>query len=263
MTAGFKRLILGLVIKSVADVLFIGAVAGGFYYRSFNPYLEGTVNEAGPEWVRGWTLDRAAPNTPVEVQLYIDGTFADSRLADHARPELVASGVSDDERHGFFFYTPPLPDGEHEARVYAVHESGAGRLRTLRLIGRPLRFRTYAATAEPFYRGWLDEASHQIVRGWVVSRDAPDERVEVHLYIDGRFVEKRPADYPRPELRDGKLLLDEKHGFLFFTPQLLQGEHEARVYAARPIESEKGYQLLLVGRPLRFSVAPPPAGDRP
>jgi len=37
------------------------------------------------------------------------------------------------------FKSPPLPNGEHEAQVYAVHVSGHAR-RTLQLIGKPLRF---------------------------------------------------------------------------------------------------------------------------
>jgi hypothetical protein len=249
----FRRLINFLIVKSVLDVLFISVVAVGFYYRAFSPYVQGTLDEAGPEWVTGWVVDQAAPAAPVEVQLYIDGRFADSRAADYPRPDIVAAGATADERHGFFFYTPPVAEGAHEARVYVVHASLGGRLRTLQLLGAPVRFRSDALPADPFYRGWLDEASQQIVRGWVVNRDVPEERVAVHLYIDGRFVEQRTADYPRPELYGGKLLSDERHGFLFFTPQLAAGEHEARVYAARP-HGDKGRQLLLVGRPLHFNV---------
>lgn len=253
-SSAFKRLLHYLIIKSVADVLFIGLIAVGFYYTAFNPNFQGALDDAGPEWIRGWVVDQSAKGKPVEVQLFIDGKFADSRLADYPRPEIVAAGVADREQHGFLFYTPPLPEGEHEARVYAMHASNGGRLRTMQIIGVPRRFKMYANSAEPFYRGWVDEANQQIVRGWVVSRDVPEERAEVHLYIDGRFIEKRVADYPRPELLNGKLLLDEKHGFLFFTPQLAQGEHEARVYVSRATGSDGSRQLLLIGRPLQFRV---------
>ncbi|MEP6743085.1 MAG: hypothetical protein ABJB61_11350 [bacterium] len=257
----FRRLINFLIVKSMLDVLFVGVVAVGFYYRAFDPYFQGTLDEAGPEQVAGWVVNQRAPDAPVEVQLYIDGRFADSRAADYPRPDIVAAGAAADARHGFFFYTPPLEAGEHEARVYVVHASFGGRLRTLQLLGTPARFRSEALPADPFYRGWLEDANQQIVRGWVVNRDVPAERVEVHLYIDGRFIEQRAADYPRPELYAGKLLSDERHGFLFFTSQLSEGGHEARVYAARTHDG--GRQLLLVGRPLRFHVKlDPPATGR-
>jgi hypothetical protein len=147
--------------------------------------------------------------------------------------------------------------GEHEARVYAVHSSLGGRFRTLQLIGRATRFHSDSQSADPLYRGWLDEVNPQIVRGWVVNREVPEERVPVHLYIDGRFVEERSADYPRPELYAGKLLLDERHGFLFFTPQLAPGTHEASVYVVRAAGASR--ELLLVGRPQRFEVTVDPS----
>src|SRR5918911_590142 len=111
------RLIQILVIKSVLDVLLVGALATRYELRVFNPFFRGQLDEANPEWVTGWVVDESAPRAQVEVQLYVDGAFADSRAADQPRPELVAAGITRDERHGFFFYTPPLAPGEHEARV--------------------------------------------------------------------------------------------------------------------------------------------------
>lgn len=252
----FKRLLHCLIIKSIADVLFIGLIAVGFYYNAFNPNFQGALDEAGAEWIRGWAIDQAAPRAHVEVQLYIDGKFAGSRLADYPRQELAAAGAAQGVQHGFFFYTPPLAEGEHEACVYTVHTSNAGRLRTMQIIGSPRHFKIDATSAEPFYRGWVDEATQEVVRGWVISREMPEERAEVHLYIDGQFVEKRVADYPRPDLLSLKMVLDAKHGFLFLIPLLAPGEHEARVYVSRADGNEQGRRLLLVGRPLRFLINP-------
>jgi hypothetical protein len=81
------------------------------------------------------------------VQLYIDGRFVASRVADLSRPDVKAAGRALDEWHGFSFETPPLDPGEHVARVYVVHESGEGVRRTLQLLGDPKRFRVEKETA--------------------------------------------------------------------------------------------------------------------
>ena len=134
------RLAKYLIVKSIIEVLLVGVLAIGFYLTAFAPSYRGTLDYADREHVAGWALNLSEPHGRVEVQLYIDGQFAEDRFADQARPDLLASGHAEDERHGFIFNTPSLPVGEHEARVYAVHASGRGQRRTLQLIGKPLLF---------------------------------------------------------------------------------------------------------------------------
>lgn len=133
-----------LIVKSIVDVLFVGALAIGFYLTAFTPYFRGSLDLADARNVAGWVVNRADSGAPVEVQLYIDGKFAANRTADFPRPDVKAAGRAQDELHGFIFETPELSVGEHEARVYAVHESGNGRRRTLQLIGKPLLFKVVA-----------------------------------------------------------------------------------------------------------------------
>ena len=145
---GLARLAHYLIVKSIIEALLVGALAIGFYLTAFNPFFRGTVDEANEREVYGWVLNEREPGLRVEVQLYIDGRFAASRVADLARPDVVAAGLARDERHGFSFDTPLLDRGEHEARVYAAHESGRGARRTLRLIGKPVRFRVETSAAQ-------------------------------------------------------------------------------------------------------------------
>jgi hypothetical protein len=112
----------------------------GFYLTAFAPNLRGELDEANAQRVAGWAIDHAAPQAHVEVQLYIDGNFVASRKADSPRPDVLAAGLASDELHGYIFNTPPLAQGAHVARVYAVHESGEGARRTMQLVGKPLRF---------------------------------------------------------------------------------------------------------------------------
>lgn len=255
------RLTYYLIVKAVIDILLVAALALGFYLTAFHPYFSGWVDDANQRWVRGWVINKAMPAEPVEAQLYIDGRFVQSQPAAQARPDIVASHLAENEQHGFFFSTPPLEQGEHEARVYAVHESGEGARRTLQLVGQPFRFVVEANRAEPYFRGWVDEANMLYVKGWITSASEPTAGAEVQLYIDGHFVESRMANQPRPDIVAAQLAEDENHGFFFTTPQLAAGEHEARVYVIQ--ETNHGRLLRLIEKPIRFTAnaAPPVPED--
>ncbi|HEU4594329.1 MAG TPA: hypothetical protein VFS10_04095 [Pyrinomonadaceae bacterium] len=126
--AARRRLAGVLVGKAFLELLLLTALVVGFNYSAFPSSLQGSLDEADARGVRGWVVDRSRPGEPVEVQLYLDGRFVESKVAG--------------ERQGFVFnFDPPPRAGEHEARVYAVRASGDGARRTLRLVGGPRRFR--------------------------------------------------------------------------------------------------------------------------
>jgi hypothetical protein len=91
--------------------------------------------------IGGWVVNARDAGERVEVRLYVDGRFAGSSVAELPRPDVVRAGRAADERCGYDFKLPPLPAGEHEARVYAAHAARGGAYRTLLLSGTPLRFR--------------------------------------------------------------------------------------------------------------------------
>lgn len=254
MRPSLRQLLYFLSIKSIVDLFFVGIFTASFFYNAFNPHLRGWLDDAGPNGITGWVYDERAPGKRVEVQLYIDGRFAESRQADFPRPDLVAAGFTRDEQHGFFFFMPPLEPGNHVASVYSVQTSGGGKRRALQRLGNPVSFTVEEILAEPFYRGWLDEANATSVRGWVINRAQMDERSKVQLFIDGHFVEERLADQPRPDLLAGGVSGDGRHGFFFFTPPLAAGEHEARAYVVQTGSAEQERTLRLIGRPVRFSI---------
>lgn len=129
-----------LIGKSIIETLLIGALALNFYLTAFNPYFRGELDESDAKRIAGWAVDEAEPHLRVEVQLYIDGRFVANGTANESRPDVKDAGHALDEWHGFSFETPNLSRGQHEARVYAVHESGGGKLRTLQLVGKPAQF---------------------------------------------------------------------------------------------------------------------------
>ncbi len=248
----WTRLTYYLIAKSIIDILLIAILALGFYLAAFNPYFHGWVDDANARWIRGWVINRAAPVEDVEAQLYIDGRFIESQTANQPRPDIVASHLAESEKHGFFFLTPALQEGEHEARVYAVHASDERSRLTLQPVGKPFRFVTEANPAEPYFRGWIDEANVRYIKGWIIDSAVPAANVEVQLYIDGRFIESRAADQPRPDIAAAGLAESEKHGFFFTTPPLDAGEHDVRVYVLHETGNQRGRILRLIGKPLRL-----------
>ena len=136
-----SKLIHLLISKSIAEALLVAAIAVGFYFATSNPELRGVLDVANAETVNGWAVDEAQPWTRVEVQLFIDNEFVADKNAAEFRPDVHSAKRAEDDWHGFVFATPPLPAGEHEARVYALLPNAVGTRRTLQLIGKPLRFR--------------------------------------------------------------------------------------------------------------------------
>jgi hypothetical protein len=128
-----------LIAKSVAETLFVSALAVIFFYTNFPPHFQGW-GEATPEAIAGWAVNQSAPWDRVKLQLFIDGNFVADGLANLSRPDVVTAGWSKDEWHGYAFPAPRLSVGIHEAHVYAVHASGNGSRQTLQLVGNPIRF---------------------------------------------------------------------------------------------------------------------------
>jgi hypothetical protein len=134
------RLATLLFAKLTLDLFFVAALAVYAHSVSFHPFFTGSLDSADATSVRGWAVDRARAGEAVEVQLYVDGGFVADSLADRPRPDVSAKGFAPDERHGYAFALGPLPAGEHEARVYAVHASRGDSRRTLQQIGAAYRF---------------------------------------------------------------------------------------------------------------------------
>jgi len=130
-----------LIGKSIAETILVGAIAFVAYLNAFPPTFHGW-GEAVVESraIAGWAVNNAAPSERVEVQLFIDGKLGGTQTANLSRPDVVAAGWAKDEWCGYNFTLASVTTGNHEARVYALHESGAGARYTLQLLGDPIRF---------------------------------------------------------------------------------------------------------------------------
>jgi hypothetical protein len=134
-----KKLVNVLLAKSIIETIFIGTLAVVVYAKLFPPTFHGW-GEAIVESrsISGWVVDDADPWRRVEVQLFVDGKLSGTQVAQLSRPDVVAAGWAKDEWHGYNFVVNGLAVGMHEARVYALHQSGDRY--TLQMLGDPIRF---------------------------------------------------------------------------------------------------------------------------
>lgn len=136
-----SKLIKVLIGKSIIETVLVATIAVGFYINAFPPYFHGW-GESTPSGIVGWAVNNAAPWDRVSVQLFVDGNFVGAQSANLSRPDVSAAGWAKDEWHGYHFRLPNLETGPHEARVYALHQSGGGTRHTLQQLGDPIRFVT-------------------------------------------------------------------------------------------------------------------------
>jgi hypothetical protein len=138
------RLIHALIGKSIVETIIVGALAVFTFIAVLPPYFHGwgEVTESG---IAGWAVNNASPWERVEVQLFVDGKFVADGIADQPRPDVSAAGWAKDAWHGYSFTLTSFPFGGpetllHEARVYAVQDSGRGARKSLQLLGDPIWF---------------------------------------------------------------------------------------------------------------------------
>ena len=104
----------------------------------------------------------------------------------------------------------------------------------------------------PHFRGFGEVTRRGEVAGWAVDAARPGVRIEVELYIDGRFVAHSIATLPRPDVLAAGRATDADCGYRFPLPALAEGPHEARVYALHAPGPADLRTLKQRGDPLRF-----------
>ena len=112
---------------------------------------------------------------------------------------------------------------------------------------------TFINILPPYFHGW-SEVTNTGISGWVVNDAAPWDRVEVQLFVDGKFVACGVANESRPDVMAAGWSKDEWHGYMFPMTSLNTGWHEARVYALHASGDARRKSLQLVGDPISFSI---------
>lgn len=128
-----------LIGKSIIETILVGSLAVFAFLSVLPPYFQGW-SEATDYGIAGWAIDNSSPWERVEVQLFIDGKFYDTVVANRSRPDLSSAGWALDEWHGYIFVINSLQPGTHEARVYALRNSRNAARKSLQLMGTPIQF---------------------------------------------------------------------------------------------------------------------------
>jgi hypothetical protein len=112
----------------------------------------------------------------------------------------------------------------------------------------------YLSAFPPSFHGWGEVLPHGIA-GWAVNQADPWERLEVQLFIDGKFVASGTANQPRPDVAAAGWARDEWHGYKFDALMLRgPGRHQGRVYALHGSKRGAQQTLQMVGDPIWFDV---------
>jgi hypothetical protein len=112
---------------------------------------------------------------------------------------------------------------------------------------------TFITVLPPSFHGW-GEVTESGISGWAVNNAAPWERVEVQLFVDGKFVADGVADKYRPDVSSAGWAKDPWHGYTFVITSLPVGNYEGRIYAIHDIGRGARKSLQLLGDPIWFSV---------
>ena len=107
----------------------------------------------------------------------------------------------------------------------------------------------------PQYQGWSEVVGDGgEVAGWVINLRESGERVNVQLYIGGRFAGATVADLSRPDVVSAGFTADERCGYRFRIPRLAAGTHVARVYVVRQVAWGRLLTRQPTGDPLSITV---------
>lgn len=109
----------------------------------------------------------------------------------------------------------------------------------------------------PLLRGAIDVADQGRIAGWAHDPHAPQDTVEVQLFIDDRFIATRRAAEVRADLVRAGVTRHAEHGFTFPLAALglAPGPHSAQVYAVRNAGAEHKVLLPLARTPPIFIIA--------
>ncbi len=111
----------------------------------------------------------------------------------------------------------------------------------------------YLNAFPPSLHGWGEVQPHGI-SGWAVNHSDPWQRLEVQLFIDGKFVSNATANQSRPDVMAAGWARDEWHGYNFKDLSLDPGIHLARIYALHSSRREAHQTLQILGDPIWFTV---------
>lgn len=144
------------------------------------PNPTGNLEEVSASRIKGWAYQTGLPDRAINVHIYIknNSTGAQNTVAltaNQYRADLQSAGYGDGE-HAFNHTMNwcAYPSGTYTVSAYGINNNGGT---NPHLSNSPRTFTVRKAT------GAMDEINDSLVRGWAWKPDAPNDSVQVHLYI--------------------------------------------------------------------------------
>ena len=128
-----------LIGKAILETVLVGSLAIIGFLTVLPPSFHGS-GEVTDHGIAGWAVNSGSPWERVEVQIFIDGKFFATQVANGSRPDVPTARWALDEWHGYVFEINSLTTGPHEARVYALRTSRQGTKKSLQQVGAPIPF---------------------------------------------------------------------------------------------------------------------------
>jgi len=67
--------------------------------------------------------------------------------------------------------------------------------------------------ARQMIQGHVDRITRQVITGWAADTAAPDEQIDITIFVNGRKMAQLACDQPRPDLRHMGMYGEGRHGF--------------------------------------------------
>jgi len=180
----------------------------------------GKIESVTGTTITGWAYDPDAPTSPAEFDIFVDGKYYTTVLADVNRPDLAATLGAAGTAHGFEVALPPLTFGTHTITAYAAESQGHVAV----LIGE-----MKVTNNRPI--GAIESISPTCIIGWAYDPDIPTDSLTIIVYINGQLAATGMADQTRPDLLTS--IGSIYHGFSI-PLSLNPGTNRVDVYALDP-----------------------------
>jgi len=180
----------------------------------------GTIESVTGTTITGWAYDPDAATSPAEIDIYVDGTYLKTVLANVDRPDLATTLGDAGTQHGFEISLPALSFGTHKIAIYAAESQG----NVAELIG-------VATVTNNRPIGVFESATSTAITGWAADPDISTASLTIVVYVNGVQTATGTADLTRNDLLTS--IGSTQHGFSI-PVSLPTGVNKVDVYAVDP-----------------------------
>jgi hypothetical protein len=177
-----------------------------------------------------WTPDMGA--TPMNIEVWVDGTLFQTGSTGVNRPDLVAK--TGQASTGFDFTLNGVAPGKHTIQVFAIDD------KTTSANHRVLIGQASLTNRKPI--GNIDVVNSNGVSGWVSDPDAGPTSIQYRIKVDDATVTTATASNPRPDLTRYRPVSSPNHGFNTALSSLSSGPHKIQLFA---LDAPSGQEVLI------------------